>query len=407
MRACYHGPMREAVIVEACRTPIGRYGGALKDVRPDDLGALAIREVIRRTEIDPHEIEDVIFGCANQAGEDNRNVARMALLLAGLPIEVGGQTVNRLCGSGLQAINSAAQAVQVGAGDVFIAGGVESMTRAPFVFGKPSSEFPRGDLTVHDSTIGWRFTNPKLAEMYYPYSMGETAENVAENHGISRQEQDEFALRSQQRAAAAIREGRFIDEIVPVPVPQRRGDPLVVDTDEHPRPDTTLDKLAALKPAFRKDGTVTAGNSSGVNDGAAATLVMAREKAEALGDKPLAKIVATGVAGVDPSCMGIGPVPATKKALERAGLAVSDLDLIELNEAFAAQSIACVRDLGLDEEIVNVNGGAIALGHPLGCSGARIMTTLLHEMARRDVEYGLATMCIGVGQGIATIVQRV
>jgi 3-oxoadipyl-CoA thiolase len=399
--------MRDAVIVQACRTPIGRYAGALKEVRPDDLGALVIGEVVKRTEIDPREIEDVIFGCANQAGEDNRNVARMSLLLAGLPIEVGGQTVNRLCGSGLQAINAAAQAIQVGAGDAFIAGGVESMTRAPFVMPKATSEFPRGDVTVHDTTIGWRFVNPRLADMYHPYSMGETAENVAERHGISRHEQDEFALRSQQRAVAAIRDGRFREEIVPVSVPQRRGDPIVVDTDEHPRPDTTLEKLAALRPAFRKDGTVTAGNSSGVNDGAAATLVMAREKAEALGYKPLARIVATAVAGVDPSCMGIGPVPATRKALERAGMAVDDVDLVELNEAFAAQSIACVRDLALDEEKVNVNGGAIALGHPLGCSGARIMTTLLHEMARRDAAVGLATMCIGVGQGIATIVERV
>jgi 3-oxoadipyl-CoA thiolase len=398
--------MREAVIVEACRTPIGRYGGALKDVRPDDLGALVIGEIVRRTEIDPHEIEDVIFGCANQAGEDNRNVARMALLLAGLPIEVGGQTVNRLCGSGLQAINGAAQAIQVGAGDAFIAGGVESMTRAPFVMPKATTDFPRGDVTVHDTTIGWRFVNPKLADMYHPYSMGETAENVAEGHGISREEQDAFALRSQQRAVAAMQEGRFAEEIAAVSVLRRRGDPITVDTDEHPRPDTTLDKLAALKPAFRKNGTVTAGNSSGVNDGAAATLMMERAKAEALGYKPLGKIVATAVAGVDPSCMGIGPVPATKKALKRVGMTIDDLDLVELNEAFAAQSIACVRDLGLDEEKVNVNGGAIALGHPLGCSGARIMTTLLHEMARRDAEVGLATMCIGVGQGIATIVRR-
>ncbi len=398
--------MRDAVIVEACRTPIGRYGGGLKDVRPDDLGAIVIKEVVRRTEIDPNEIEDVIFGCANQAGEDNRNVARMALLLAGLPIEVGGQTVNRLCGSGLQAINSAVQAIQVGAGDVFIAGGVESMTRAPFVMPKASGEFPRGDITAHDTTIGWRFVNPKLAELYYPYSMGETAENVAERHGISREEQDRFALRSQQRAGAAIRDGLFKDEIVAVLAPQRRGDPLLVDTDEHPRSDTTLEKLGALRPAFRKDGTVTAGNSSGVNDGAAATLVMAREKAEALGYKPKARIVATAVAGVDPACMGVGPVPATKKALGRAGMTVDDLDVVELNEAFAAQSIACVRDLGLDEEKVNVNGGAIALGHPLGCSGARIMTTLLYAMERRNASVGLATMCIGVGQGIATIVER-
>ena len=399
--------MRDAVIVEACRTPIGRYAGSLKDVRPDDLGALVIKEIVRRTEIDPVEIEDVIFGCANQAGEDNRNIARMSLLLAGLPIDVGGQTVNRLCGSGLQAINSAAQAIQVGAGDVFIAGGVESMTRAPFVMAKPEDRFPRGDLTIYDTTMGWRFANPELSDMYHPYSMGETAENVAEVHGVSRQEQDAFAAESQQRAAAAVREGRFGGEIVPVSVPQRRGDPLIVDTDEHPRPDSTLEKLAALKPVFRDHGTVTAGNSSGINDGAAATLVMAREKADALGYKPLARIVSTAVAGVDPAYMGIGPVPATRKALKRAGTTVGDLDLVELNEAFAAQVVACVRELELDEEKLNVNGGAIALGHPLGCSGARIMTTLLHEMPRRDAELGLATMCIGVGQGIATVVERV
>jgi 3-oxoadipyl-CoA thiolase len=399
--------MRDAVIVEACRTPIGRYAGALKDVRPDDLGALVIKEVVRRTEIDPSEIEDVVFGCANQAGEDNRNVARMSLLLAGLPIEAGGQTVNRLCGSGLQAINSAAQAIQVGAGDVLIAGGVESMTRAPLVMAKAQGEYPRGDMTAYDTTLGWRFVNPRMVEMYDAHSMGETAENVAEAHGVSREEQDQFALRSQQRAAATIREGRFEDETVPVPVPQRRGDPVMVEVDEHPRPETTLEKLASLKPAFRKEGTVTAGNSSGVNDGAAATLVMDREKAEALGYRPMARIVASAVAGVAPSCMGIGPVPATRKALERAGLTVDDLDLVELNEAFAAQSLACIRELELDEERVNVNGGAIALGHPLGCSGARIMTTLLHEMRRRDSHIGLATMCIGVGQGIATVVQRI
>ncbi len=399
--------MREAVIVEACRTPIGRYGGALKDVRPDDLGALVIKEVVRRSEIDPAEIEDVIFGCANQSGEDNRNVARMSLLLAGLPLEVGGQTVNRLCGSGLQAINSAAQAIQVGAGDVFIAGGVESMTRAPFVMAKPSAEYPRGDLTAYDTTLGWRFVNPRMVEMYDAQSMGETAENVAEAHGISRQDQDAFAIRSQQRAGAAVAEGRFADEIVPVAIPQRRGDPVQIDTDEHPRPETTLDKLAQLKPAFRKDGTVTAGNSSGVNDGAAATLVMERSRAEALGFAPLARIVASAVAGVAPSCMGIGPVPATRKVLDRAGMTADTLDLVELNEAFAAQSVACIRDLGLDEDKVNVNGGAIALGHPLGCSGARIMTTLLYEMKRRDARVGLATMCIGVGQGIATIVERI
>ncbi|MFN8524742.1 MAG: thiolase family protein [Chloroflexota bacterium] len=398
--------MREAVIVDACRTPIGRYGGALKDVRPDDLAALVISEIVRRTELDPATIEDVVLGCVNQAGEDNRNVARMALLVAGLPVEVGGQTVNRLCGSGLQAINSIAQAIQTGSGDTFIAGGVESMTRAPFVMPKPSAEFPRGDIAMADTTIGWRFVNPRLAALHHPYSMGETAENVAERQGISREAQDRFALQSQQRAAAAMAGGRFEDEIVSVSVPRRRGDPIVVSEDEHPRPDTTLDKLAALRPAFRDGGTVTAGNSSGVNDGASALLMMDREKAESLGYKPLARIVSTAVAGVEPACMGVGPIPASRRALERARLTVSDIDLVELNEAFAAQSIACVRGLGLDEDKVNVNGGAIALGHPLGCSGARIMTTLLYEMRRRDVEHGLATMCIGVGQGIATVVQR-
>ncbi len=398
--------MREAVIVEACRTPIGRYGGAFKDVRPDDLGALVIKEVVRRSEIDPAEIEDVIFGCANQSGEDNRNVARMSLLLAGLPIEVGGQTVNRLCGSGLQAINSAAQAIQVGAGDVFIAGGVESMTRAPFVMAKPSAEYPRGDLTAYDTTLGWRFVNPKMVEMYDAHSMGETAENVAEGHGISRQDQDAFALESQRRAATAIREGRFKDEIVPVPVPRRRGDPVVVEADEHPRPDTTLEQLAALKPAFRKDGTVTAGNSSSLNDGAACLVLASEEKAKELGKQPLARIVSTGVAGVDPERFGLGPIPASRQALERAGMTIDDVDLVELNEAFAAQVIACVRELEIPDEKLNVNGGAIALGHPLGCSGARLLGTLVWEMRRRGARYGLATMCIGVGQGLATVVEN-
>ncbi len=400
-------PDNDAYIIDAVRTPVGRYGGALKDVRPDDLAALVIRALVERTGVDPRRIEDVILGCANQAGEDNRNVARMALLLAGLPIEVAGCTVNRLCGSGLQAINDAARAVRVGEGEVFIAGGVESMTRAPLVMAKPSEAFPRGNQQMFDTTLGWRFTNPRLAEMYYPYSMGETAENVAERWGITREEQDRFALESQRRAADAIASGRFKDEIVPVTIPQRRGDPVVVDTDEHPRPDTTLEKLAKLPPAFREGGTVTAGNSSGINDGASAVLITSRRAAEEMGLKPMARVVASAVAGVHPDCMGIGPIPATRKALERAGLTVDDLDLIELNEAFASQSIVCIRELRLDPAKVNVNGGAIALGHALGNSGSRLMTTLVHELRRRGGRYGLATMCIGVGQGIATIIERV
>jgi 3-oxoadipyl-CoA thiolase len=398
--------MQDAVIVGALRTPIGRQGGALKDVRPDDLAATVIAEIVRRSGLDPTEIEDVVLGCANQAGEDNRNVARMALLLAGLPTSVGGQTVNRLCGSGLQAINSAAQAIQTEQGQVFVAGGVESMTRAPLVMGKPDQAFPRGDQTMYDTTLGWRFINPRLAEAYHPYSMGETAENVAEKWGISRQEQDEFALHSQQQAVDAIDSGRFEPEIVPVEVPQRRGESITVSVDEHPRRDATLEKLAQLKPAFREDGTVTAGNSSGINDGAAALLVMSQEAADQQGLKPMARVAATAVAGVDPAYMGVGPTPASRKALDRAGLTIDDMDLVELNEAFAAQTLACVRDLGIDTDKLNVNGGAIALGHPLGCSGARLMTTLLHELERRNGHYGLATMCIGVGQGIATIVER-
>ncbi|WP_376796260.1 3-oxoadipyl-CoA thiolase [Thermogemmatispora sp.] len=397
--------MEEAVIVSAVRTPIGRYAGVLKDVRPDDMAALVIAEAVRRAGIDPGSVEDVILGCANQAGEDNRNVARMALLLAGLPIHVAGQTVNRLCGSGLQAINSAAQAIQVGAGDTFVAGGVESMTRAPFVLGKAESAFSRS-ATLYDTTLGWRFINPRLAAMHYPYSMGETAENVAERYGISREEQDRYALRSHQRAVAAQQDGRFGEEIVPVPVPQKKGEPLLVSKDEHPRPDTSLEKLAALKPAFREGGSVTAGNSAGINDGAAALVLMSAQRARSLGIRPRARIVATAVAGVDPAYMGLGPIPATRKALQRAGLSIHDLDLIELNEAFAAQVLQCVRELEIDEEKLNVNGGAIALGHPLGCSGARIMVTLLHELERRGGRYGLATMCIGVGQGIATIIER-
>ena len=386
---------------------MGRYAGALKDVRPDDLAAHVIAALVERTGVDARRIEDVILGCANQAGEDNRNVARMAALLAGLPIEVGGCTVNRLCGSGLQAVNDAARAIKSGEGEVFIAGGVESMTRAPFVMAKPSEAWPRGEQTLYDTTIGWRFTNPRLAEMYYPYSMGETAENIAEQWGISREDQDAFAAESQRRAATAIASGRFQDEIVPVSIPQRKGDPIVVATDEHPRPDSTTDKLAKLGAAFKKGGSVTAGNSSGINDGASAVLLTSQRAADEMGLKPLARVVTSAVAGVGPDCMGIGPVPATRKALERAGLTVDDLDLIELNEAFAAQSLACIRDLRLDPEKVNVNGGAIALGHALGNSGSRLVATLVHELKRRDGRYGLATMCIGVGQGIATIIEMV
>ncbi len=398
--------MEEAVILSAVRTPVGRYGGGLKDVRPDDLAAIAIAEAIRRAHIDAESVEDVLLGCANQAGEDNRNVARMSLLLAGLPTHVAGQTVNRLCGSSLQAVNSAAQAILAEAGDIFVAGGVESMTRAPFVMGKAETAFSR-NATIYDTTIGWRFPNPRLSAMHYPYSMGETAENVAEKYGVSRQEQDAFALRSHQRAVAAQQSGRFEEEIVPVPIPQKKGEPVLFSQDEQPRPDTTLAALAKLKPAFRKDGTVTAGNSSGINDGAAALVLMANSRAKQLGLQPRARILATAVAGVDPAYMGLGPIPATRKALQRAGLSIEDMDLIELNEAFAAQSLQCVRELEIDEEQLNVNGGAIALGHPLGASGARILTTLLHELERRNGRYGLATMCIGVGQGIATIIERI
>lgn len=399
--------LRMPVIVDGVRTPVGRYNGVLRDVRPDDLAAHVIRQLIRRTGIDPHRVEDVIFGAANQSGEDNRNVARMALLLAGLPVGVAGQTVNRLCGSGMQAVAAAAQAVKVGEGDVFIAGGVESMTRAPFVMAKPEAAYPRGDVRMHDTTLGWRLTNPRLAEMHPPYSMGETAENVAERYGISRKEQDEFAVQSHQRAARAIAEGRFKDEIVPVVIPQAKGDPIVVDTDEHPRPDTTLDKLATLRPIFKKDGTVTAGNSSGINDGAAAVLLASSERAEELNLRPMARVIASAVAGVDPAYMGLGPIPATRKVLERTGLGIADIDVIELNEAFAAQVIPCIRELRIPLDKLNPNGGAIALGHPIGFSGARLVTTLVHELRRRRGRYGLATMCIGVGQGIAMVVENV
>ena len=399
-------PLREAWIIDAVRTPVGRYGGALATVRPDDLAALVIRALVDRTGIEAAQVEDVILGCANQAGEDNRNVARMALLLAGLPVEVAGQTVNRLCGSGLQAINAAAHAIAVDDGDVFIAGGVESMTRAPYVMAKPEAAWDRGAREVYDTTLGWRFTNPKLAEAHYPFSMGETAENVAERWGVSRERQDAFALESQKRAVAAIEGGRFVGQIVPVEVPQRKGDPIVVTRDEHPRADTSAEALAKLRAAFRDGGTVTAGNSSGINDGASVVLVVEGERARAQGLKPMARVISTAVAGVDPAVMGVGPVPATRKALERAGLSVGDLDLIELNEAFASQSLVCIDELGLDPSKVNVNGGAIALGHPLGMSGGRLITMLVHELARSGGRYGLATMCIGVGQGIATIVER-
>ena len=403
--------LREAWIVEAVRTPVGRYGGALAMVRPDDLAAIVIRAVVDRSGVDAALIEDVILGCANQAGEDNRNVARMAALLAGLPVEVAGQTVNRLCGSGLQAINTAAHAIGADDGDVFVAGGIESMTRAPYVMAKAESAWDRGPRELQDTTLGWRFLNPKLAALYYPYSMGETAENVVERYGdrldVSRERQDAFALRSHQRAIAAIEAGRFDDQIVPVEVPQRKGDPIVVSRDEHPRADTSMEALAKLRPAFREGGSVTAGNSSGINDGAAAVLVVEAERARELGLKPMARIVSTAVAGVDPAVMGVGPVPATRKALARAGLSVADLDLVELNEAFASQSVVCMDELGLDPEKVNVNGGAIALGHPLGASGGRLMTMLVHELRRTGGRYGLATMCIGVGQGIATIVERI
>jgi 3-oxoadipyl-CoA thiolase len=401
-----HRALREAWIISAVRTPFGRYGGALKDVRPDDLAALVLRAAVERAGIEPSMVEDVVLGCANQAGEDNRNVARMAALLAGFPVEVAGQTVNRLCGSGLQAINAAAHAIMVDDGDIFVAGGVESMTRSPWVMGKPSAAFERGTHELQDTTLGWRFTNPRMPRDW-TIPLGETAEKVADQYAVSREDQDAFALRSQRRVAAAVESGAFANQLVPVTVPQPKGEPLVVSRDEHPRADTSAEALAKLRPAFRPGGSVTAGNSSGINDGASALVLVEAERARALGLRPMARVVATAVAGVDPSVMGMGPVPAVRKVLARAGLAVEDLDLVELNEAFASQSVACVRELRLDPERVNVNGGAIALGHPLGASGARLMTMLLHELARRGGRYGLAAMCIGVGQGIATVVERV
>jgi len=398
--------VREAVIVDAVRTPVGKFGGALKDVRPDDLAALCIQELVQRNKLDPGLIEDVVLGCTNQAGEDNRNVARMAALLAGLPHSVAGHTINRLCGSGLNAINSAVQAIKVGEGKIFIAGGTESMTRAPFVFAKADSPFSR-DIKVFDSTIGWRFTNPRMTGPYAKEGMGDTAENVARSYGITREQQDEFALATQRKWGEAQAAGKFADELVPVVIPQKKGDPKVVDRDEFPRPDVTLEQLAKLPPAFQKDGSVTAGNSSGINDGAAAVLLMEGELARELGYRPLARVLSSAVAGCDPSFMGLGPVPAIRKALDRAGLTIGDIDLFELNEAFAAQAIPCMNELGIDPARVNVNGGSIAIGHPLGSTGARITATLVHEMRRRNARYGVISLCIGLGQGIATVVERV
>lgn len=402
--------MKEVVIVDAIRTPIGSLGGVLAAVRPDDLAALVIKALVERNHLAPSLIEEVYLGCANQAGEDNRNVGRMAVLLAGLPVEVAGVTVNRLCASGLTAVSMAARAARSGEGDVFIAGGVESMSRAPYSLPKAEKGFPFGNQTAWDTALGWRYPNPKMEAMYGIEAMGETAENIAEMTGISRAEQDAFALRSHQRAIAAIDSGKFAEEILPVSIPQRKGEALVVTTDERPRRDTSIESLAKLRPAFRANGTVTAGNSSGMNDGAAALLVTSAEKARMLGLKPLARVVSNAAAGVPPRIMGMGPVPATHKALERAGLTIDKLGLIEINEAFAVQCLAVVRELGLSEEMVNVNGGAVALGHPLGCSGARILTTLIHEMRRRAPQaarpyYGIAALCVGVGQGEALVIE--
>ena len=400
--------MKNPVIVDAIRTPIGALGGVLASVRPDDMAAYVIKTILERNQFDSALVEEVFFGCANQAGEDNRNVARMAALLAGLPTEVGGVTVNRLCASGLNAVNQAARAIKAGEGDIYIAGGVESMSRAPYSLPKAESGYSFGNLTAYDTALGWRYPNPKMKEMYGTDSMGETAENIAKGRPhLTREKQDAFAVRSHQLAIAAIDSGRFKQEIVPVAIPQKKGDPKIVDTDERPRRDTTMESLAKLKPAFAKEGgTVTAGNSSGLNDGAAALLVMSEEKAKALNLKPLARIVTSASAGVAPRVMGYGPIPATKKALERAGLQMKDIGLMELNEAFAIQSLAVIEGLEIDPELVNVNGGAIAIGHPLGCSGARLLTTLVHEMRiRGNVKYGVATLCVGVGQGEATVVE--
>lgn len=399
--------MKEAVIVEAVRTPMGRHSGILKDIRTDDLGAYIIAKLVERTGVNKEEIEDVYFGCTNQAGEDSRNVARNASLLAGLPYSIPGATVNRLCGSGLEAINQAGRAAETDHGDLFVAGGVESMTRGPWVMGKPTTSFQRGDVTLYDSSLGWRFPNKRMGELYSLINNGETAENVAEKYQISREDQDAFALSSHKKALKAQDQGLLRDEIIAVEIPQRKGAPLVHDKDEGPRADTSLEKLAALQPSFKKGGSVTAGNSSPLSDGAAALLIATREKAEQLRLKPMARIIASAAAGVHPNYMGIGPIPAAQKAMKRAGLTIDQIELVKINEAFASQVLACARELGIDLKKLNVNGGAIALGHPLGCSGARIMTTLVHEMKRRGSRYGLATMCIGVGQGIATIVERI
>jgi len=396
--------MSEAVILDALRTPIGRYGGVLASVRPDDLAAHVVRAAVERNELDPTTIDEVCMGCANQAGEDNRNVARMASLLAGLPVEVPGATVNRLCASGLEAAIQGSRQIKVGEADLVLAGGVESMTRAPLVMLKPEQGFPRGNVELADTTLGWRLVNPKMR--HSTESMGETGENVAERYGVSREDQDAFALESHQRAVAATESGRLDDELVTIDVPQPKGDPLTVHADEGPRPDTSLERLAKLKPIFREGGTVTAGNSSSLNDGAAMLVLASEERASELGREPLARIVATGSAGVDPAYMGVGPVPATRKALDRAGLTVDDLDLVELNEAFASQVLASMRELGLDHDKLNVNGGAIAIGHPLGCSGARLLGTLAHELKRRGGRYGLAVLCIGVGQGLACVIEN-
>lgn len=397
--------MRSAYILDILRTPIGKYGGALASVRPDDLAAHVIKKLIERnSSLEPKWIEDVVFGAANQAGEDNRNVARMALLLAGLPVEIGGVTVNRLCASGLQAIMDASRAVMLNESDVYIAGGVESMSRAPFVMTKAEEAFAR-KAEIYDTTIGWRFINSRLSKLHHPFSMGETAENVAERWKVTREEQDQFALSSQLKYQNAFGAGKFREELVSIAVQQPKGEPIPFEKDEQPR-STSLEKLMTLKAAFREGGSVTAGNSSGINDGAAASLIVSEEGLKRMNAKPLARIVSMAIAGVDPAYMGMGPVPATQKALKRAGLKVSDLGLVELNEAFASQSIACMRELGLNPEIVNVNGGSIAIGHPLGCSGVRISATLLHEMKRRKVKYGLATMCIGVGQGAAVVFEN-
>ncbi|MDE0899373.1 MAG: thiolase family protein [Longimicrobiales bacterium] len=397
--------MREAWIIDAVRTPIGRHGGGLASVRPDDLAALTIGALVERTDLDPETIDDVLFGCSNQAGEDNRNVARMAALRAGLPLSVPGQTVNRLCGSGMQAVLSASHAIAAGAGDVFIAGGVESMSRAPYVMLKPSMGYQRGHPETADTVLGWRFANPAF-DPEWTIGLGETAEVVADEFGVTREAQDAFAAESQQRAERAIAAGRFDDEIVPVSVPQRRGDPVIVSADEHPRADTTAESLARLRPVFQKDGTVTAGNSSGINDGAAALLVVSEEKGRELGLEPMARVVGGAIAGLEPQRMGVGPIRATRKAFSRHGWSASDIDLAELNEAFAAQALPCMAELGLDAERVNVNGGAIALGHPVGCSGARIVVTLLHEMKKQDASRGMASMCVGVGQGITSLWER-